>query len=69
MTAVVVILILRFCDTMIAPMKKPIRPSDEPERKAPRADRPPTEGFVVIVDGHFKSELTRPKLLNHRVGN
>jgi hypothetical protein len=38
-------------------MKKPIRPIDEPERKAPRADRPPTEGFVVIVDGHFKSEF------------
>jgi hypothetical protein len=37
-------------------MKKPIL--DEPEqKKAPRADRPPTEGFVVIVDGHFKSEF------------
>jgi hypothetical protein len=41
-----------------APMKKPARPIDEPEeKKPPRADRPPTEGFVVIVDGHFKSEL------------
>ena len=30
---------------------------DEPEQKAPRADRPPTEGFVVIVDGRFKSEF------------
>ena len=49
--------LLRFYDTMRAPMKKPIRPIDEPERKAPRADRPPTEGFVVIVDGHFKSEF------------
>ena len=38
-------------------MKKPVRPIDEPEQKAPRADRPPTEGFVVIVDGHFKSEF------------
>jgi hypothetical protein len=39
-------------------MKKPVRPIDEPEpKKAPRADRPPTEGFVVIVDGHFKSEF------------
>ena len=39
-------------------MKKPILSIDEPEpRKAPRADRPPTEGFVVIVDGHFKSEF------------
>ena len=39
-------------------MKKPILVLDEPEpKKATRADRPPTEGFVVIVDGHFKSEL------------
>lgn len=38
-------------------MKKPVRSIDEPEQKAPRADRPPTEGFVVIVDGHFKSEF------------
>jgi hypothetical protein len=39
-------------------MKKPGRSIDEPEpRKAPRADRPPTEGFVLIVDGHFKSEF------------
>jgi hypothetical protein len=38
-------------------MKKPVRSIDESEPKAPRADRPPTEGFVVIVDGHFKSEF------------
>ena len=39
-------------------MKKPVRSMDEPEqKKAPRADRPPAEGFVVIVDGHFKSEF------------
>jgi hypothetical protein len=39
-------------------MKKPILSIDEPEpKKAPRADRPPTRGFVVIVDGHFKSEF------------
>lgn len=39
-------------------MKQPARSIDEsPQKKAPRADRPPTEGFVVIVDGHFKSEL------------
>ena len=39
-------------------MKKPVRSIDEPEqKKAPRADRPPVEGFVVIVDGHFKSEF------------
>jgi len=40
-------------------MKKPVLSIDEPEpKKAPRDDRPPTEGFVVIVDGHFKSEFT-----------
>ena len=40
-------------------MKKPVLSIDEPQpKKAPRADRPPTEGFVVIVDGHFKSEFT-----------
>ena len=39
-------------------MKKPVLSIDEPEpKKAPRADRPPTEGFVTIVDGHFKSEF------------
>jgi hypothetical protein len=39
-------------------MKKPVRSIDEPEpKKALRADRPPTEGFVLIVDGHFKSEI------------
>jgi hypothetical protein len=39
-------------------MKKPILSIDEPEpRKSLRADRPPTEGFVTIVDGHFKTEF------------
>ena len=39
-------------------MKNPVRSIDEPEpKKASRADRPPTEGFVLIVDGHFKSEF------------
>jgi len=39
-------------------MKKPILSIDEPEsKKAPRADRLPTEGFVMVVDGHFKSEF------------
>ena len=39
-------------------MKKPVLLKDEPEpKKAPRADRPPTEGFAVVVDGHFKSEF------------
>jgi hypothetical protein len=39
-------------------MKKPVLSVDEPApKKPPRADRPPTDGFVVIVDGHFKSEF------------
>lgn len=39
-------------------MKKPVLSIDEPERKKTlRADRPPVEGFVTIVDGHFKSEF------------
>ena len=39
-------------------MKNPVRSIDEPEpKKASRADRPPSEGFVLIVDGHFKSEF------------
>ena len=39
-------------------MKKPILLIDEPKpKKALRADRPPTEGFTVMVDGHFKSDF------------
>ena len=39
-------------------MKKPVLSKDEREPKeALRADRPPTEGFTVVVDGHFKSEF------------
>jgi hypothetical protein len=39
-------------------MKKPVLSIDEPEpKKAQRADRPPTEGFTVIVDKHFKSDF------------
>jgi hypothetical protein len=39
-------------------MKKSVLSIDEPEpRKAIRADRPPTEGFATIVDGHVKSEF------------
>ncbi len=39
-------------------MKKPVLTIDEaePPRKL-RADRPPTHGFVTVVDGHFKSEF------------
>ena len=39
-------------------MKKPVIAIDEPEpKKITRADRPPAEGFVIVVDGHFKSEF------------
>lgn len=40
-------------------MKKPVLSIEEPEpkKKALRADRPPVEGFVTVVDGHFKSEF------------
>jgi hypothetical protein len=39
-------------------MKKPVRIADEPgPEKVARADRPPADGFVVVVDGHFKSEF------------
>jgi hypothetical protein len=39
-------------------MKKPVLSIDEPKPKKPlRADRPPTEGFTGVVDGHFKSDF------------
>jgi len=39
-------------------MKKPVLSIDAPEpKKVLRADRPPVEGFVTVVDGHFKSEF------------
>jgi hypothetical protein len=39
-------------------MKKAVLSIHAPEPKKPlRADRPPTEGFVTIIDGHFKSEF------------
>jgi hypothetical protein len=39
-------------------MKKPVLSIEEPEPKKPtRADRPPTEGSVMVVDGHLKSEF------------
>lgn len=39
-------------------MKTPVRVADEPgPEKMARADRPPADGFVVVVDGHFKSEF------------
>ena len=39
-------------------MKKPVLSLEEAAPiKATRADRPPTEGFVTVVDGHFKSQF------------
>jgi hypothetical protein len=39
-------------------MRKPVLSIDETEpKKILRADLPPTEGFVTIIDGHFKSEF------------
>ena len=39
-------------------MRKPVLSIDDKEpKKILRADLPPTEGFVTIVDGHFKSEF------------
>ena len=49
---------MNFSNREEAMMKKPVLSIDEPEpRKAKRADRPPTEGFATIVDGHFKTEF------------
>ncbi len=37
-------------------MKKPKLELEEPQaRKVVRADKPPTEGYSLVVDGHFKS--------------
>jgi hypothetical protein len=37
------------------------RPAPKPEvvraKPAPRADIPPTDGFTLLVDGHFKSQF------------
>ena len=39
-------------------MKEQVLSLDEAKaKKAMRADRPPTEGFVTVVDGHFKTEF------------
>lgn len=44
-------------------MKKPVLSIDEPQpRAAPvRADIPPTDGFVLTVDGHFKTKYETAK--------
>jgi hypothetical protein len=37
-------------------LKKPVLSIEEvPPNKPPRADLPPTEGFIPVVDGHFKT--------------
>src|SRR5438045_9546501 len=37
-------------------MKKPKLEADEPQsRKMIRADKAPTDGYSLVVDGHFKS--------------
>ena len=39
-------------------MKKPVLSLDEPEpKKMLRADRPPAEGFAIVIDGQFKTEF------------
>ena len=39
-------------------MKAPVLSIDEPEpKKAVRADRPPTDRFATIIDGHSKLEF------------
>jgi hypothetical protein len=39
-------------------MKNPVLSIEEPQpKKTIRADRPPVEGFAMIVDGHFKTEF------------
>lgn len=44
-------------------MKKPVLSIDEPQpRAAPeRADIPPASGFVLTVDGHFKTKYETAK--------
>ncbi len=40
-------------------MKKPKFELDEPQpRKLVRADKAPTEGYSLVVDGHFKSHYS-----------
>ena len=39
-------------------MKELVLSLDEVKpKRTMRADRPPTEGFVTVVDGHFKTEF------------
>jgi hypothetical protein len=36
-------------------MKKPLTLADEEPRKIMRADRAPSEGYTLVVDGHYKN--------------
>jgi len=50
-------------------MKKPVLSIDEPEPKRRHgADRAPTEGFVVIVDGHFNRSSIPSRRRRPRAG-
>jgi hypothetical protein len=51
-------------------MEKQVLWLDESKpKKATRADRPPTEGFVMVVDGHLSLSLTPSRLPKHRQEN
>lgn len=38
-------------------MKRPLSLPEEQPRKMNRADIPPTDGFTLVVDGHYKTEF------------
>ena len=44
-------------------LKKPVLTLDEPHQRVvpERADIPPAEGFVLTVDGHFKTKYATAK--------
>jgi hypothetical protein len=37
-------------------MKKPLTLPDDEPRKIQRADIPPSVGFTLVVDGHYKTQ-------------
>ena len=50
-------------------MGKQILSLDESKpKKATRADRPPIEGFVMVVDGHFKSQFNTVEAAEESAG-
>jgi len=46
--------------------KQLLLPDEAAPIKAPRADRPPTKGFVTVVDGHSSRRSTPSKRPKHR---